>query len=193
MGRLSATMRYFVIETLTGFIKADYLRIARAHINAGILHSDQSPELFAQAMRAIGEPIIGLTANNISLARLLEQLFATTSVFAMETQTDLLLLQKTMVVVEGVARYLDPNINIWHVAGQSLERLMIDRLAPGPAIGRVVDEVKQAIIFFPALLDRLETLLANKAKPVATNNSNFATILCCSITIIAITYIIAVL
>src|SRR6476661_10957994 len=106
MGRLGARERRFLAEILHGLITRDYRRTAMIHFEAGYVPPHQSVELFAQAMRAIGEPIHGRTAAEISMADLLGQLFAYTDVFDMQTRPELLLLQKTMVVVEGVARSL---------------------------------------------------------------------------------------
>jgi ubiquinone biosynthesis protein len=116
MGRLGFKERRFLAEILHGLITRDYHRTAAVHFEAGYVPPHQSVEVFAQAMRAIGEPIHGRTADEISIADLLGQLFAYTEVFDMATRPELLLLQKTMVVVEGVARALDPHLNIWTAA-----------------------------------------------------------------------------
>jgi ubiquinone biosynthesis protein len=116
MGRLGLKERRFLAEILHGLITRDYHRTAVIHFEAGYVPAHQSVALFAQAMRAIGEPIHGRTADEISMADLLGQLFAYTEVFDMETRPELLLLQKTMVVVEGVARSLDPSLNMWTAA-----------------------------------------------------------------------------
>ncbi|MEZ5923046.1 MAG: 2-polyprenylphenol 6-hydroxylase [Hyphomicrobiaceae bacterium] len=116
MGRLSAKERRFLAEILYGFIARDYRRAAEAHFAAGYVPAHHSVEVFAQALRAIGEPLNGRPAEDISMGHLLGQLFAYTDVFDMETRPELILLQKTMVVVEGVARHLDPTVNIWTAA-----------------------------------------------------------------------------
>lgn len=116
MGRLGYTERRFLAEILHGLITRDYARVAAVHFEAGYVPPHHSVQVFAQAMRAIGEPIHGRTAAEISMADLLGQLFAYTEVFDMATRPELLLLQKTMVVVEGVARTLDPELNIWTAA-----------------------------------------------------------------------------
>src|SRR5262249_56978146 len=116
MGRLRPIERRFLAEILHGLITRDYHRAAAVHFEAGYVPPHHSVQVFAQAMRAIGEPIHGRTAVEISMADLLGQLFAYTEVFDMQTRPELLLLQKTMVVVEGVARSLDAEINIWTAA-----------------------------------------------------------------------------
>jgi len=116
MGRLGGKERRFLAEILLGFLTRDYKRAAAAHFAAGYVPETQSVDVFAQALRAIGEPLMGRPADQISMGHLLGQLFAYTDVFDMKTRPELILLQKTMVVVEGVARTLDPTLNIWTAA-----------------------------------------------------------------------------
>lgn len=116
MGRLGMRERRFLAEILHGLITRNYRRAAEVHFWAGYVPAHHSVETFAQAMRAIGEPIHGRSSDEISMAGLLGQLFAYTDVFDMETRPELILLQKTMVVVEGVARSLHPSLNIWTAA-----------------------------------------------------------------------------
>jgi ubiquinone biosynthesis protein len=116
MGRLGNIERRFLAEILYGLITRDYTRAAQVHFDAGYVPAHHSVAVFAQAMRAIGEPIHGRTADEISMADLLGQLFAYTEVFDMETRPELILLQKSMVIVEGVARGLDPSLNLWTAA-----------------------------------------------------------------------------
>ncbi len=113
MGRLKPRERRFLAEILHGFINRDYTRVSEVHFEAGYIPRTQSVAMFAQALRAIGEPLMDRTAEEISMAQLLGQLLQYTEVFDMETQPQLLMLQKTMVVVEGVARMLDPQLNMW--------------------------------------------------------------------------------
>ena len=113
MGRLGQKERRFLAEILYGLITRDYRRAADVHFWAGYVPPHHPVEVFAQALRAIGEPIHGRTADEISMADLLGQLFAYTDVFDMETRPELILLQKSMVIVEGVARGLDPSLNLW--------------------------------------------------------------------------------
>jgi ubiquinone biosynthesis protein len=115
-GRLGPKEKRFLAEILYGFLTRDYMRTARMHLEAGYVPARHSVEAFAQALRSIGEPLMDRTAEEISMARLLSQLFEVTELFDMRTRPELLLLQKTMVVVEGVARSLDPKLNIWTAA-----------------------------------------------------------------------------
>jgi ubiquinone biosynthesis protein len=157
MGRLSTKDRLFLAGILYGFIVRDYMRVARIHFDAGYVPQHQSVENFAQALRAIGEPIMDLPADKISMARLLTQLFEVTEQFDMQTQPQLLLLQKTMVVVEGVARTLNPNLNMWATA-EPVVRHWIERYL-GP-VGRieeglgVVTALGRATLQLPEMLDQ---------------------------------------
>jgi ubiquinone biosynthesis protein len=137
MGRLTPKDRRFLAEILWGFITRDYARIAAVHFDAGYVPQTQDPAVFAQALRAIGEPILDRTAEDISMARLLTQLFEVTSQFDMQTQPQLLLLQKTMVVVEGVARSFNPRLNMWTVATPVVREWMNDALAPERRLAEV--------------------------------------------------------
>ena len=125
-GRLSEGDRLFLAEILYGFITRNYRRIAQVHFDAGYVPETEDVETFAQALRAIGEPIMGLPAAEISMSRLLTQLFEVTEQFNMQAQPQLLLLQKTMVVTEGVARSLNPDLNIW-TASEPVVRQWIER------------------------------------------------------------------
>jgi ubiquinone biosynthesis protein len=116
MGRLGLKERRFLAEILYGFLTRNYTRVAEVHFEAGYVPRKHSVAQFAQALRAIGEPIMDRPASEISMAQLLGQLFQYTEVFDMQTRPELLLLQKTMVVVEGVGRSLDPELNIWVVS-----------------------------------------------------------------------------
>jgi ubiquinone biosynthesis protein len=136
MGRLGVRERRFLAEILHGLITKDYLRAAEVHFWAGYVPPHHDVAVFAQAMRAIGEPIHGRTAAEISMADLLGQLFAYTDVFDMETRPELILLQKSMVIVEGVARGLDPNLNLW-VAAEPVAKEWMERNLG--VIGRVRD------------------------------------------------------
>ena len=163
MGRLDPPMRRFMAETLAGFLARDYVRVAQVHYDANFVSKRHSLETFAQALRAIGEPIFGRPARDVSMAKLLQQLFDTTRRFDMQAQPQLLLLQKTMVVVEGVARGLDPDFDIWEASRPVVERWLVDRLGPEArlreaaegmgALGRVAQNL-------PQLLKNAETVSA---------------------------------
>jgi ubiquinone biosynthesis protein len=157
MGRLGAKERLFLAEILHGFITRDYYRTAEVHFEAGYVPPRHSIEDFAQAIRAIGEPIHNRAAEDISMAKLLTLLFEVTGLFDMRTRPELLLLQKTMVVVEGVARSLDPKLDMWSTAEPVVREWMTRRLG---AAGRLEEaaqgmgEVGRFIGSVPGLLTR---------------------------------------
>jgi ubiquinone biosynthesis protein len=141
MGRLGAKEKRFLAEILYGFITRDYRRTAQMHLEAGYVPARHSVESFAQALRSIGEPLLDKTAEEISMARLLSQLFEVTELFDMQTRPELLLLQKTMVVVEGVARSLDPRLNIWTAAEPVVKEWMNGQIGPRARINESIQGV----------------------------------------------------
>ena len=162
MGRLGPKERRFLAEILFGFITRDYHRTAQVHFDAGYVPRQHSVESFAQAIRAIGEPIHNRTAEDISMAKLLMLLFEVTGLFDMRTRPELLLLQKTMVVVEGVGRSFNPKLDMWSTADPVVREWIARNLGP---VGRLEDAVEGAGEigrFFgqvPSLLTRAGTLL----------------------------------
>jgi ubiquinone biosynthesis protein len=136
MGRLGMKERRFLAEILLGFIRRDYRRVAEVHFEAGYVPPHHSVDDFAQAIRAIGEPIHDRRADEISMAKLLTLLFEITALFDMTTRTELVMLQKTMVVVEGVARNLDPKLDMWATSEPVVRDWIERRLGP---IGRIED------------------------------------------------------
>ncbi|MDP2801042.1 MAG: 2-polyprenylphenol 6-hydroxylase [Phreatobacter sp.] len=161
MGRIGPKERRFLAEILLGFITKQYRRVAEVHFEAGYVPSHHSVDEFAQAIRAIGEPIHSRTADQISMAKLLSLLFEVTAIFDMKTRTELILLQKTMVVVEGVARSLDPRLDIWTSSEPVVREWITRNLGPvgrieevgagARLVGRVIGEA-------PALLGRAAML-----------------------------------
>jgi ubiquinone biosynthesis protein len=157
MGRLGVKERLFLAEILHGFIMRDYHRVAEVHFEAGYVPPYHSVENFAQAIRAIGEPIHSRTAEEISMARLLTLLFEVTGIFDMRTRPELLLLQKTMVVVEGVARSLDPKLDIWSTAEPVVGEWIARHLGPAGKLEGAAEGAMQLGRFFgsaPGLLTR---------------------------------------
>ena len=157
MGRLGAKERLFLAEILHGFITRDYYRTAEVHFEAGYVPSSHSIESFAQAIRAIGEPIHSRTAEDISMARLLTLLFEVTGLFNMRARPELLLLQKTMVVVEGVARSLDPKLDMWSTAEPVVREWITRNLGPAGQLESAAHgatEVGRFIGNAPGLLTR---------------------------------------
>ena len=162
MGRLGPKERRFLAEILFGFITRDYQRTAQVHFDAGYVPRHHSVDSFAQAIRAIGEPIHNRTAEDISMAKLLMLLFEITGLFDMRMRPELLLLQKTMVVVEGVARTLDPKLDMWSVSEPVVREWIERNLGP---VGKLEDvaegagEIGRFVAQVPALLSRAATLI----------------------------------
>jgi ubiquinone biosynthesis protein len=157
MGRLGVKERLFLAEILHGFITRDYHRTAEVHFEAGYVPPTHSVESFAQAIRAIGEPIHNRAAEDISMARLLTLLFEVTGLFDMRTRPELLLLQKTMVVVEGVARSLDPKLDMWSTAEPVVREWMTRHLGPAGKLEGAVQgagEIGRFVGNAPGLLTR---------------------------------------
>jgi ubiquinone biosynthesis protein len=162
MGRLGLKERRFLAEILLGFITRDYRRVAEVHFEAGYVPAHHSVENFAQAIRAIGEPIHNRTAEEISMARLLTLLLEVTALFDMRTRPELILLQKTMVVVEGVARSFDPKLDIWKISDPVVREWIERNLGPlGRAEGAMsgAGELGRVMAGLPAIASRSVAVL----------------------------------
>ncbi len=169
MGRIDEYTRRVYAEILMGFIGRDYRRVAEVHFEAGYVPPDRDIDEFARALRAVGEPIFGLEATRVSMARLLAYLFEVTERFGMETRTELILLQRTMVVVEGVARSLDPHINIWQVAKPVVESYVSRNVGPLALLRDLAQTARVLARFGPRLPRLVEAALIAQAEspPVA--------------------------
>ena len=171
MGRLGFNERRFLAEILYGFIKRDYRRVAEVHFEAGYVPRVHKVEDFAQAIRAIGEPIHSRTADQISMAKLLTLLFEITGLFDMKTRIELVLLQKTMVVVEGVARTLDPKLDVWTTSEPVVGAWIEQNLGP---VGKLQDAGRAAATLarfasnLPSVLLRGENIV-NQLEGMAEN------------------------
>jgi ubiquinone biosynthesis protein len=144
-GRLGKKERRFLAEILYGFITRDYMRVAEVHFEAGYVPGHHDIASFAQAIRAIGEPIHGQPAETISMGKLLTLLFEVTELFDMETRPELVMLQKTMVVVEGVSRILNPRFNMWKAADPVVGSWIRDNLGPKRIVTDLKDGMKAAV------------------------------------------------
>ena len=156
MGRLDKPTRRYLGEMLMNFLNRDYRRVAEIHFEAGYVPADKSVEAFAQACRSIAEPILDRPQNEISIARLLSQLFQVTETFEMETQPQLLLLQKTMLVAEGVGRKIYPEANMWFLAQPLIENWMEENMGPEAQIAEVVAEVAEGLRRLPKVVADIE-------------------------------------
>ena len=171
MGRLGRKERRFLAEILYGFIHRDYRRVAEVHFEAGYVPDKHRVDDFAQAIRAVGEPIHARTADQISMARVLTQLFEITGLFDMSTRLELVMLQKTMVVVEGVARKLDPHLDMWATAEPVVGGWIAENLGPRGRledVGFALARMARLMIDAPERLDRLARLVETEAdRPVS--------------------------
>lgn len=155
MGRLDHKTRLYVAEILWGFLKRDYMRVAEVHFAAGYVKPDKSIAMFAQACRSIGEPIVGLPAKDISVGKLLLHLFEITKKFEMEVQPQLLLLQKTTMLVEGVGSILDPSVNMWQLAEPWIEEWAMYNLS-------VEAKIRDGVIHIGEILQTISRKILDK-------------------------------
>ena len=173
MGHIDSYTRRVYAEILYGFIRRDYQRVAKVHFEAGYVPADKDVDEFARALRAVGEPIFGMNASAISMGSLLSYLFEVTERFGMETRTELILLQRTMVVVEGVARSLDSHINIWEVAKPIVERYIAENVGPKAFMRDLVKTVRVLGRFGPKLPKMAETALVRQSQAPARPQSRW--------------------
>ncbi|MCL6697830.1 2-polyprenylphenol 6-hydroxylase [Sphingomonas sp. NSE70-1] len=156
MGRIDRQARLWLAEILYGLITGNYDRVAEIHFEAQYVPPHHDVAEFATALRAVGEPIRGLPVKDISIGRMLEGLFAITRDFDMPVQPHLLLLQKTMVMEEGVATALDPDINMWETAEPFLRDWIRTELGPEAYYAdRIIDTVR-ALKLIPQILRKID-------------------------------------
>tara|TARA_Y100000294_G_scaffold169722_1_gene181188 strand:+ start:129 stop:1697 length:1569 start_codon:yes stop_codon:yes gene_type:complete len=175
MGRLDDLSKRYLAEILYGFTQRDYKKVAKVHLLANLVPKNTSLSEFAQALRSIGEPIFGQSVKNISGSKLLNQLFEVTEKFNMQTQPQLLLLQKTMVVVEGVARKLDPETDIWETSKPILENWLKETKDPLNKINKTfinTSEVIKRLPELPEIMDKANQALTSIAEGKITPNSS---------------------
>ena len=180
MGRLDKMSKRFLAEILFGFIQRDYRKVAEVHLIAGLVPKEVPIDDLSQALRSIGEPIFGQSVKDISGGKLLKQLFDVTEKFNMQTQPQLLMLQKTMVVVEGVARKLNPNTNIWTTSKPVLENWLKETKDPMTTINETIQntsEVIKRLPEFPEIMDKANQALTYLASGQIPQNSNSYTAL----------------
>ncbi len=165
MGRINRHERRFLADILYGFITRNYRLVAQRHFDIGYVPKNQSVDDFTLAIRSIGEPLHGRTAADISMARVLGQLFAITELFSMQTRPELVLLQKSMVLVEGVARALDPHLDIWTVAEPVVGEWLRREAGPIGKLNDIADQLRafgEAANRLPVLIAEAELALAEQ-------------------------------
>ena len=175
MGRLDKLNQIFLAEILFGFIQRDYKKVAEVHLTAGLVPKEVPVNDLAQALRSIGEPIFGQSVKDISGGKLLKQLFDVTEKFNMQTQPQLLMLQKTMVVVEGVARKLNPETNIWETSKPVLENWLSETKDPINKINETLKDsadVLKRLPNLPEVMDKANQALSYLASGKIPHNSN---------------------
>ena len=158
MGRLDEPTRRTFAEIIHGFITRDYRRTAKVHFDAGYVPKKHSVDAFAQALRAVGEPLFGLSADKVDMSRVLQQLFDVTALFDMHLRPELVLLQRTMVTVEGVARALDPEINMWKAATPIVRSAIADAIGPKRQLERLREATEKALDIAPHLPHYVELI-----------------------------------
>jgi ubiquinone biosynthesis protein len=163
MGRLDASTRYSLAQLLLGFLSRDYRRAAEVHFEAGWVPNHRSVAAFTQACRSIGEPILDKPQNEISIGHLLGQLFQITKTFEMEVQTDLLLLQRTILVAEGTGRALCPEANMWLLARPLMEQWMTSALSPEARVREAARELGTTLARLPEIVRSIESIAASLA------------------------------
>jgi ubiquinone biosynthesis protein len=156
MGRIDRRARQWLAEILYGLTTGNYRRVAEIHFEAQYVPSYHSVDEFATALRAVGEPMRGKPVKELSVGQMLDGLFAITRDFDMQTQPHLLLLQKTMVMVEGIATQLDPDINMWETAAPYVRAWIRDELGPEAAIADRLRENGATLLRLPELIRRIE-------------------------------------
>ena len=164
MGRLEKKTRFYLADMLLGFLERDYMRVAKVHVDAGYLPQSQSIDEFALALRSIGEPIQGRPLHDISFATMLGQLFSIAETFHMEVQPQLLLLQKNMLMAEGVSRQLNPSLNIWTLARPLIEQWMIENRGPKARLEQGLIDFIDVIERGPVVLRNVDRLVSHLAE-----------------------------
>src|SRR6185436_18512484 len=156
MGRIDRQARVWLAEILYGLLTGNYRRVAEIHFEAQYVPPHHNIDAFATALRAVGEPMRGLPAKEVSLGQMLEGLFKITRDFDMQTQPHLLLLQKTMVMEEGVATALDPDINMWETAEPFLTEWVRSELGPEARIADEIIRTVRLVRKLPELIRRID-------------------------------------
>ena len=156
MGRIDRRARQWLAEILYGLTTGNYQRVAEIHFEAQYVPSYHSVGEFATALRAVGEPMRGKPVKDLSVGQMLDGLFAITRDFDMQTQPHLLLLQKTMVMVEGIATQLNPDINMWDTAAPYVRSWIRDELGPEAAVAERIKEDADTLLRLPGLIRRIE-------------------------------------
>jgi ubiquinone biosynthesis protein len=163
MGRLDLKTRRSLADMLIATLARDYQRLAQVNVEAGFLPPGRPPESFAQALRAVCEPISGRPLNEISFARLLAQLLQLTESYDMPVQPQLLLLQKNMLMAEGISRQLVPDLNIWSLAQPLIEDWIRENRGPEARLREGAESLIGSLERLPDTLRNIESAAARAA------------------------------
>ena len=176
MGRLDKHTRRYLAQMLLGFLSGDYEKVAEIHFEAGYVPKDQSRMHFTQAIRSIGEPVMQQPLKNISIARLLGQLFEVTRTFHMETQPQLLLLQKSLLMAEGICRKLNPDENMWERAQPLITEWASKNLGAGPQALETASALISAAKTIPQIIHKTDLVIDALEKKISTESYQAKTI-----------------
>jgi ubiquinone biosynthesis protein len=171
IGRLGAPERRYLAEILWGFLQRDYERVARVHFEAGYVPARHSVSAFAQALRAVGEPVFGRAASQVAMSRVLTQLFEITALFEMRLRPELVLLQKTMMTVEGVARRIYPHHDIWAASDPVVRRWMTRELSPAARVKDFAEQAVSALRNLARLIENPQTSATVEVREPASERS----------------------
>ncbi|MCA8895401.1 MAG: phosphotransferase, partial [Amphiplicatus sp.] len=177
MGRLDEKSRRTFAEIIHGFITRNYQRTAEVHFDAGYVPPGHSIDAFAQALRAVGEPLFGKSADKVDMSRVLQQLFDVTALFDMHLRPELVLLQRTMVTVEGVARSLDPEINMWDAAAPVVRSYIADAIGPREHARRLREATLKALELapkIPTIIEQLSVAASERSAGLRPNTNDLA-------------------
>lgn len=158
MGRLDEKARTTFAQIIHGFITRDYQHTAQVHFDAGYISDQHSVESFAQALRAVGEPLFGRNADAVDMSRVIQQLFDVTDLFDMHLRPELILLQRTMVTVEGVARMLYPSVNMWEAATPVIQSYLTDEIGPKRQVEKLHAAAMKSLEIAPKIPDYVEKI-----------------------------------
>ncbi len=159
MGRLDWNSRAYIAGILHGFLNGDYRAVAELHFAAGYVPEHKNIESFTQACKAVAQPIMNKPLNEISVANLLAQMFSIAAEFEMEVQPQLLLMQKTLMVAEGLGRMLNPQLNMWELARPLIESWANEHFSRSARIKQAAKEARRQLHNIPRLLKKIEKAL----------------------------------
>ncbi|MGD9887721.1 MAG: ubiquinone biosynthesis regulatory protein kinase UbiB [Halothiobacillaceae bacterium] len=151
MGSLTNEDQRYLAENFHAFFNRDYRRVAELHIESGWVPADTRVNEFEAAIRTVSEPIFHRPLRDLSFGQFLLRLFQTARRFNMEVQPQLVLLQKTLLNIEGIGRQLYPDLDLWSTAKPFIERWMIERVGPRAALKTLRHELPRVLALLPEL------------------------------------------